>query len=161
MQRGDDMARQMIINEIVAPIDKVWALLSDPKEFAFWAPSVRDLELEPHNFAVDTIRHFRLDVNGKIDTLDLKITHCIDQEMFAEIPVGGSLGIHTKVEYLKMIYRLEKVDEKSTNLTFTVDYDMKGFLNKMLERVLIGTFVGQMRLWFERLKTYAETGRPV
>jgi ribosome-associated toxin RatA of RatAB toxin-antitoxin module len=82
-------------------------------------------------------------------------------ESFAEIPIGGSLKIHEKVEHLKMIYRVESIDAKMCNLTFTVDYEMKGFMNKMLEKVVMGTFTGQLRLWFERLKTYAETGRPV
>jgi hypothetical protein len=31
----------------------------------------------------------------------------------------------------------------------------------MLEKVVMGTFTSQLRLWFERMKTYAETGRPV
>jgi hypothetical protein len=42
-----------------------------------------------------------------------------------------------------------------------MDYDMKGFLNKALEKVYMGAFTANLRLWFERLATYAETGRPV
>ncbi len=156
------MARQTQMIEIVAPVDKVWNLVADPKEFAFWAPNVRELILIPKgNFGVDTMRHFKLDVNGKIETLDMNITHCKKGESFAETPVGGSLRIHEKVEHLKLIYRFEAVDAKTTSFTFTVDYEMKGFLNKMLEKVVMGTFTSQLRLWFERLKTYAETGRPV
>lgn len=155
------MSRQSFITEIGADRAKVWNLLIDPKEFAFWAPNVRDVALEPNRFEVDTVRHTRLDISGKIETLDLKITHCTPGEYFAEIPVGGSLKIHEKVDHLKMIYRLEDVDEKSCSLTFTIDWEMKGLLNKMLEKVVMGTFTSQLRLWFERLKTYAETGRPV
>jgi ribosome-associated toxin RatA of RatAB toxin-antitoxin module len=147
--------------EIKAEAAKVWQLLIDPKEFAFWAPNVRDLELEPATFAVGTTRRFRLDVQGKIESLDMKITHFTDGESFAESPVGGSLALHEKVEYLKTVYRIEPVDEKSCTLRFTMDYEMKGFLNKMLEKVVMGTFSAQLKLWFERLKTYAETGRPV
>jgi ribosome-associated toxin RatA of RatAB toxin-antitoxin module len=156
------MARQTQVIEIEAPADKVWNLLADPKEFAFWAPNVRELELVPKgSFGVDTERRFRLDANGKIETLETQITHCVPGESFAEIPIGGSLKIHEKVEHLKMIYRIESIDAKTCNLTFVVDYEMKGFMNKMLEKVVMGTFTGQLRLWFERLKTYAETGRPV
>ncbi|MFZ5432419.1 MAG: SRPBCC family protein [Calditrichota bacterium] len=156
------MPRDMIINEIGAPRDKVWELLVNAKEFAFWAPNVRDLELEPKDkFDVDTVRHFRLDIAGKIETLDTLITHYQAGEMFAEIPVGGSLKLHEKVEHLKMIYRLEVVEEKTCNLTFTIDYKMKGFFNQLLEKVVMGSFIAQLRLWFERLQTYAETGRPV
>jgi ribosome-associated toxin RatA of RatAB toxin-antitoxin module len=148
--------------EIGAPIEKVWNLVADPKEFAFWAPNVRELDLIPRDsFGVDTTRHFKLDVNGKIETLDMNITHCKVEDSFAETPVGGTLKIHEKVEYMKLIYRFEPVDKKTTSFTFTVDYEMKGFLNKMLEKVVIGAFTSQLRLWFERLKTYAETGRPV
>jgi carbon monoxide dehydrogenase subunit G len=155
------VARQSFITEIEVPRDKVWNLLIDPKEFAFWAPNVRDLTLEPNRLAVDTIRRFRLDVSGKIETLETRITHVTEGEMFAEIPVGGSLKIHEKVEHLKMVYRLEDVDAKSCSLTFNIDWEMKGFLNKMLEKVVMGTFTSHLKLWFERLKTYAETGRPV
>jgi ribosome-associated toxin RatA of RatAB toxin-antitoxin module len=155
------MPRQTVITEIDAPIDRVWHLLVDEKEFAFWAPNVRDLNLEPNKFAVDTIRHFRLDMSGTIETLDTRITHFTENEMFAEIPVGGSLKVHEKVEYLKMIYRVEMVEEKTCSLQFTLDYDMKGFLNKMLEKVIMGAFTASLKLWFERLKTYAETGRVV
>ena len=156
------MARQTQMIEIVAPLDKVWNLIADPKEFSFWAPNVRELELEPKSrFDVDTVRRFRLDINGKIETLEMRITHCTPGESFAETPIGGSLKIHEKVEYLKLIYRLEAADPKTTSFTFTVDYEMKGLLNKMMEKVVMGAFTSQLRLWFERLKTYAETGRPV
>jgi hypothetical protein len=156
------MPKQVVINEIAAPVDKVWNLIVDPKEFAFWAPNVRDLELEPKdNFGVDTLRHFRLETSGKIETLDTKITHFSDQEYFSESPVGGSLKLHEKVEHLRMTYRVEPTDDRKCCLTFTIDWEMKGLLNKMLEKIYIGTFVATLRLWFERLATYAETGRPV
>lgn len=156
------MPKQLIINEIGAPAEKVWKLIVDPKEFAFWAPNVRDLELEPKDrFDVDTTRHFRLEISGTIESLNTKITHFKDGEFFSETPVGGSLKLHEKVEYLKMTYRIEAVDTKKCSLTFTIDYEMKGFLNKMLEKVYMGTFIANLRLWFERLTTYAETGRPV
>jgi carbon monoxide dehydrogenase subunit G len=156
------MARQVIVTEIAAPADKVWHLLTDAKEFAFWAPNVRDLEFDPPNsFQVDTVRRFRLDVSGKIETLETRLTHFIDGEMFAEVPVGGSLKIHEKVEHLKMVYRVEPIDAKTTNFTFSIDWEMKGLMNKMLEKMIMGTFTGQLRLWFERLHTYAETGRVV
>lgn len=156
------MARQTQMLEIEAPTDKVWNLLSDPKEFAFWAPNVRELDLDPKGrFDVDTVRRFRLEVNGKIETLDTRITHCKPGESFAEIPIGGSLKVHERVEHLKMMYRVEAVDPKVSTFTFIVDYEMKGLLNKMLEKVVMGAFTSQLRLWFERMKTYAETGRPV
>ncbi|MBU0508113.1 SRPBCC family protein [bacterium] len=156
------MSRQMIITEIGVPRERAWELLTDPKEFSFWAPNVRDLELDPpKTFAVDTVRRFRLDVTGKIETLETQITHCTPPEMFAEIPIGGSMKIHEKVEQLKMIYRLETVDAKTCSLTFTMDYKMKGLMNQLLEQIIMGGFTSQLKLWFERLKTYAETGRPV
>jgi len=155
------MPRHTIINEIAAPADKVWTLLADPKEFAFWAPNVRDLVLEPDRFAVDTVRRFRLDASGRIETLETRITHCLPGETFAESPVGGSIGLHEKVQHLKMIYRVTAVEPKVCTFTFTLDYEMKGMMNKLLEKVVMGAFTAQLRLWFERLKTYAETGRPV
>jgi len=156
------MSRQIMPIDIAVPRDRVWDLLIDPKAFAFWAPNVRDLELEPKdNFDVDTIRRFRLDITGKIETLETRITHVQNGEMFAETPIGGSMKLHEKVEYLKMIYRLETVEEKSCSVTFTLDYKMKGLMNQVLEKVIMGTFTSQLRLWMERLKTYAETGRPV
>jgi hypothetical protein len=155
------MPRQVILNEINAGADRVWQLLTDCKEFEFWAPNVRELTMEPDVLKVDTIRRFRLDMSGTIETLETRITHLTPGEMYAEIPVGGSLKLHEKTEHLKMIYRVEVVDEKMCNFIFTVDYEMKGFLNKMLEKVVMGTFVATFRLWFERLKTYAETGRVV
>lgn len=156
------MSRQSWMLEIASSKDKVWNLIADPKEFAFWAPNVRDLDLDPPNtFDVDTVRRFRLDFNGKIETLDTRITHCITGEMFAETPIGGSLKVHEKVEYLKMVYRVESLDDKTCNFMFTIEWEMKGFLNKMLEKVIMGTFTSQLKLWFERLRTYAETGRPV
>jgi hypothetical protein len=156
------LPRQLIITDIGVPRDRAWELLTNPKEFSFWAPSVRDLEMDPPNtFAEDSIRRFRMDVAGKIETLDTRITHCTPGESFAETPVGGSLKIHEKVEHLKMIYRLEPVDEKSCSLTFTLDYKMKGLFNQLLETIIMGGFTSQLRLWFERLRTYAETGRPV
>lgn len=147
--------------EIKAPAAKVWNLLVDPKEFSFWAPNVRDLELSTDVLKADTVRRFRLDVQGKIETLEMRVTHFTDGESFAESPVGGSLGLHEKTEHLKTVYRIEPVDEKTCTLRFTVDYEMKGFLNKMLEKVVMGTFTAQLKLWFERLQTYAETGRVV
>ncbi|MBI5059553.1 SRPBCC family protein [candidate division KSB1 bacterium] len=148
--------------EILAPADKVWFLITDPKEFQLWAPNVRDLEYEPKGeLNVGVTRRFRLDIQGKIETLETTITHCTDGETYAESPCGGSLKLHEKVEHLKMIYRVESVDAKTCTLRFTFDYEMKGFMNKMLEKVIMGTFTSQLKIWFERLKTYAETGRPV
>ena len=60
-----------------------------------------------------------------------------------------------------MIYRVTAVEPKVCTFTFTLDYEMKGMMNKLLEKVVMGAFTAQLRLWFERLKTYAETGRPV
>jgi hypothetical protein len=123
------LALQSIISEIQSKRSHVWTLLTDPKEISFWAPNVRDLVYEPKDkLAVDTIRHFRLDVAGKIETLDTRITHFIDGEMLAETPIGGS---------------------------------MKGLLAIMFEKVTIGALTAQYRIWLDRLKTYAETGRPV
>lgn len=156
------MPRQLIITEIGVAHDHVWELLTNPKEFSFWAPNVRDLEMDPPNiFAENSIRRFRLNVANKIETLETQITQCTPGEMFAETPTGGSMRIHDKVEHMKMIYRVEPVDEKTCSLTFTLDYKMKGILNQLLEKIIMGGFTSQLRLWFERLKTYAETGRPV
>lgn len=156
------MSRQTITTDIGVNRDKVWNLLTDPKEVAFWAPNVRNLELEPpHSFDVETIRRFRLDISGKIETLDTRLTHYTAGEMFAEIPIGGSMKLHEKVEYMKMIYRIEALESNLCVLTFTLDYKMKGMLNQILEKIIMGTFTAQLKLWFERLRTYAETGRPV
>ena len=148
--------------EIIAPADKVWHLITDPTEFQFWAPNVRDLDHAPKgDLDVGVRRNFRLDIQGKIETLETTVTHFTAGESYAESPSGGSLKLHEKVEYLKMIYRVEPVDNKTCTLRFTFDYEMKGLMNKMLEKVVMGTFTAQLKLWFERLKTYAETGRPV
>jgi len=156
------LALQSIIAEIQSKRSHVWTLLTDPKEISFWAPNVRDLEYDPkNNFSVDTIRRFRLDVGGKIETLETRITHFIDGEMFAETPVGGSMNVKDKVKYMKIVFRLTDVDERSCSITFTLDYEMKGLLAKMFEKVLIGTLTAQYKIWLDRLKTYAETGRPV
>jgi len=156
------MPRQVILNEIQVSAEKVWTLLTDPKEFAYWAPNVRDLTVEPAGkFDIDSERRFRLDVSGKIETLETRVTHCIPRQMFAEIPVGGSLKLQEKCKHLKLIYRLESADEKTCNLVFTLDYEMKGLMNKLLEKVVMGQLSNMLRLWFERLKTYAETGRSV
>jgi hypothetical protein len=155
------MPRQVILNEIGAAADRVWYLLTDSKEFAFWAPNVRELGLEPDMFKVDSIRHFKLDVSGKIETLDTRITHLTPGESYAESPIGGTMKLHEKVEHLKMTYRVEPVDDKTSNFIFTIDYEMQGVMNKILEKVVMGAFIASLRLWFERLKTYAETGRPV
>lgn len=156
------MSLQSIICEIQSKRSKVWTLLTDPKEVAFWAPNVRDLEVEPKGkFEIDTIRHFRLDVGGKIETLDTRVTHLVDGEMFVEIPVGGSMKLQDKVKHMKFIFRLEQVEETSCSLTLSIDYEMKGILGKMLEKIMIGAFLTQYNLWTDRLKTYAETGRPV
>ncbi len=156
------MARQIQYIEIMSPVDKVWNLLVDPKEFAFWAPNVRDLEITPAGtIALDATRHFRLDLSGKIETLDMRVTHFTDGESFAETPVGGSMKLHEKVKSMKVVYRVEPVDAKTCTLRFTLDYEMQGFLNKMLETMVMGAFTANLKLWLERLKTYAETGRPV
>jgi hypothetical protein len=156
------LALQSITSEIQSKRSHVWTLLTDPKEISFWAPNVRDLEYEPKDkIAVDTIRHFRLDVGGKIETLDTRITHCIAGEMLAETPVGGSMKVQDKVKHMKIVFRVTEVDESSCSITLTLDYEMKGLLAKMLEQVTIGAFLSQYRIWLDRLKTYAETGRPV
>ena len=156
------MARQTIINEVLAEPSHVWDLLTDPREVVLWAPNVRDLEMEPKDsFAVDSIRRFRLDVGGKIETVDTRITHCIDGEMFAEQPIGGSMKLHEKVQQMKIVFRIEAVEQRSCSLILSLDYEMKGFFGKMFEKLAIGGFTSQYRLWMERLKTYAETGRPV
>jgi len=154
--------RQLIITEIAVPQARAWELLTNPKEFSFWAPNVRELEMDPaDSFHEDSIRRFRLNVADKIETLDTRIIQCKTGESFTESPIGGSMRLHEKVEHMKLIYRIELVDDKTCSLTFTLDYKMKGLFNQLLEKVIIGSFTTQLRLWFERLKTYAETGRPV
>ncbi|MBK6765966.1 MAG: hypothetical protein IPG71_06455 [bacterium] len=156
------MPKQIITTEIEAPIEHVWHLLTFPKEIEFWAPNVRDMRIEPNgSFAKDSTRHFNLDLGGKDVTLDTLVTHYMPGEMFAETVTGGSAGVHEKVEHLKVIFRMILLAEKRCALNFTIDYEMKGFMNKMLEKVIMGTLLSQYKLWFERLKTYAETGRPV
>lgn len=156
------MPIQRIINEIKAPAEKVWELLINAEEFALWAPNVRELSHVPKKgFGVDTERHFRLDVSGKIQTLNTRVTHYTEGSVFTESPVGGSMKLHEKVKHLKITYRIEAVEPEVSSLTATIDYEMKGFAAKMLEKIIMGTFISQLRLWFERLTTYAETGRPV
>jgi hypothetical protein len=148
--------------EILAKPDHVWELLTVPKEVEFWAPNVRDLEHNPPDrFDVDTVRRYRLDLGGKIETLETRITHCSEGEMFAETPVGGSMKLHEKVSKMKMVFRISEVEDSVCSVHFLLDYEMKGFLGKMFEKIAIGSFASQYRLWFDRLKTYAETGRPV
>ncbi len=140
----------------------VWNLLTIPKEIEFWTPNVRDLRVEPNgSFAKDSTRHFTLDLGGRNVTLETVITHYMPGEMFAESVTGGTAGVHEKVEHLKVIFRLIELADKRCALNFSIDYEMKGFMNKMLEKVIMGTLLSQYKLWFERLKTYAETGRPV
>jgi len=158
------VAFQSIITEIQAKRSHVWNLLTTPKEVAFWAPNVRDLEQEPRDrFDVDTVRSYRLDVGGRIETLETVITHCITGEMFAEKPIGGSMKIHEKVEKMKIVFRLmdAETDEKRCSLAFSMEYETKGLMGKLFEKVTIGGFISQYKIWFDRLKTYAETGRPV
>lgn len=136
--------------------------LTVPKEIEFWAPNVRDLRIEPNgNFAKDSRRIFNVDLGGKDVTLETTITHLVSNEMFAESVTGGTAGVHEKVDHVKVIFRLIELAEKRCALNFTIDYEMKGFMNKMLEKVIMGALLSQYKLWFERLKTYAETGRPV
>ena len=156
------MPKQIITTEIEAADSHVWQLLTTPKEIEFWSPHVRELTMSPSGrFDVDTQRNFRLELQGKQVTLETRITHCIHGEMFAETPVGGSAGIHERVEYLKLIFRIIPLADKRCAVNFTLDYEMKGFLNKMMEKFILGVFLSEYKLWFERLKTYAETGRPV
>jgi len=154
--------KQIITTEIEASTEKVWLALTVPKEVEFWAPNVRDLRVEPNgSFAKDSQRFFNLDLGGRDVTLETTLTHCVPNEMFAESVTGGTAGVHEKVEHLKVIFRLIELADKRCALNFTIDYEMKGFMNKMLEKVIMGALLSQYKLWFERLKTYAETGRPV
>jgi len=154
--------KQIITTEIEAPASQVWQALTVPKEIEFWAPNVRNLRTEPDGvIALNMWRFFHLDLGGKDLTLETEVTHCIVNELFAESIQGGTAGIHDKVEHLKVIFRLIELAEKRCALNFTIDYEMKGFMNKMLEKVIMGALLSQYKLWFERLKTYAETGRPV
>lgn len=156
------MAKQNVTTEIQAKPDHIWTLLTTPKEVEFWAPNVRDLEhTPPDRFDVDTIRRYRLDLGGKIETLETQVTHCKECEMFAESPVGGSMKVHEKVAHMKMVFRITEIENSLCSVSFLLDYEMKGFLGKMFEKVAVGSFTSQYRLWFDRLKTYAETGRPV
>ncbi|NUO18778.1 SRPBCC family protein [bacterium] len=156
------MPKQIITTEIEAPMSQVWSALTVPKEVEFWAPNVRDLRIEPNgSFAKDSRRIFNLDLAGKDVTLETTITHYVPNEMFAESVTGGTAGVHDKAEHVKVIFRLIELAEKRCALNFTIDYEMKGFMNKMLEKVIMGALLSQYKLWFERLKTYAETGRPV
>ncbi|MCL4305969.1 SRPBCC family protein [bacterium] len=156
------MPKEIVTTEIEAPMEHVWNLLTVPKEVEFWAPNVRELRIEPNgSFAKDSTRHFQLDIAGKDVTLDTVITHYVPGELFAESVTGGSAGVHEKTEHARIVFRLISLAEKRCAVNFTIDYEMKGFLNKMLEKVVMGGVISQYKLWFERLKTYAETGRPV
>ncbi|MCB9366829.1 MAG: SRPBCC family protein [Calditrichaeota bacterium] len=156
------MPKETVTTEIEAPMEQVWIYLTVPKEVEFWAPNVRELRIEPSgSFAKDSTRHFKIDLNGKDVTLETQITHYIPNELFAETVIGGSAGIHEKTAHTRLVFRLISLAEKRCAVNFTVDYEMKGFLNKMLEKVMMGGVIAQYKLWFERLKTYAETGRPV
>lgn len=156
------MPKQIITTEIESPTERVWQALTVPKEIEFWAPNVRDLRIEPEGaLTKDSSRHFNIDLGGKDVTLVTQITHLIHNEMLAETVIGGTAGVHDKVEHLKVIFRLIELAENRCALNFTIDYEMKGFMNKMLEKVIMGALLSQYKLWFERLKTYTETGRTV
>jgi len=140
----------------------LWELLTVPKEVETWAPNVRDLRIEPvGGFGKDAMRIFTLDLAGKDVTLETRVTHYANGEYYAEEVTGGSAGLHEKVEHLRTSFRFIELAEKRCAVNFTIDYEMKGFMNKMLEKVVMGAFLSQYKLWFERLKTYAETGRSV
>lgn len=156
------MPKQIITTEIEAPLEVVWMAITMPREIEFWAPNVRELRIEPDAFfGKDSRRIFKVDLGGRDVTLETIVTHFVPREMFAETVNGGTAGVHEKVEHLRVIFRLIELAEKRCALNFTIDYEMKGFMNKMLEKVIMGALLSQYKLWFERLKTYSETGRPV
>lgn len=148
---------------IEAPQEKVWELISEAKETEFWSPNIRDLVHEPAGpVQVGTIRKVRLDVNGKIQTLQTEVTHCDAPNFFTEIPRGVTADWQKKIRAVQLTYRLESEGEERTTLLFTGKYEPVGLLGQLLSKTIgEGMVRSALKQNLERLKTYAETGRVV
>lgn len=157
------MPRVRVVVDIDAPQAKVWHLISDAKETEFWSPNIRDLVHEPAGpLQVGTIRKVRVEANGKVHTLHTEVTQCQPPSFFTEVPCGGDLDWLKRTKSVKLTYRLEAESQTRTTLIFTGQYELAGLWGHIFSKLIgEGMVRAVVKQNFERLKSYAETGRVV
>ena len=149
--------------EIEAPREKVWQLITDPKEMEMWSPTLRDLFYDPPGvIQVSTLRKARIEAGGKIKEYTTKVTHCEYPEYFTEVAQGVNPFGMERIKSIQLTYRLEAEEENRTAFIFTAQYDSPGFLGRLINKAIGESMLrAAVKQNFERLKTYAETGRTV
>ena len=157
------MQRTQIRVEIEAPREKVWQLITEPKEMEMWSPALRDLTYDPPGaITVGTVRKARIESSGKIRTFYTQVTHCEPPDYFTEAAQGETPFVTGKVTSLQLTYRLESEEKNRTTFIFTAQYDIPGFLGRLINKAIGESMLrAAVKQNFERLKTYAETGRTV
>jgi uncharacterized protein YndB with AHSA1/START domain len=157
------MNRTQIRVEIEAPREKVWQLITEPKEMEMWSPTLRDLTYDPPGaIQVGTMRKARVESGGKIREFNTQVTHCEPLDYFTEEAQGENPFVMGKVKSVQLTYRLESEEKDRTTFIFTVQYDIPGFLGRLINKAIGESMLrAAVKQNFERLKTYAETGRTV
>lgn len=157
------MIRTQIRVDIDAPQEKVWELITDPKQMELWSPIVRDLSYDPAGpIRVGTIRRARIESKGKVHELYTQVTHCDPPNYFTEVAQGENPFFMGSIKSTQLTYRLEPEGTDQTNFIFTVQFEIPGFLGRLLNKAIGESMLrAAVKQNFERLKTYAETGRVV
>jgi hypothetical protein len=90
------------------------------------------------------------------------VTHCEYLEYFTEVAQGVNPFGMERIKSIQLTYRLEAEEENRTAFIFTAQYDIPGFLGRLINKTIgEGMLRAAVKQNFERLKTYAETGRSV
>ena len=157
------MIQTQIRVDIDAPQEKVWQLITDPKQMELWSPVLRDLSYDPPGpIRVGTIRRARIESSGKVHEVYTQVTHCDPPNFFTEISQGENRFFMGSVKSPQLTYRLEPEGQDRTIFTFTVQFEIPGFLGRLLNKAIGESMLrAVVKQNFERLKTYAETGRVV
>ena len=141
--------------EIKAPVEKVWAFMTDWDRYREWAKSVEKFEVTSkqrsgvgvtiHEVGVLAGR-YRYDVHHEI-------TEFVENKIIASRVVSGK-GVRkgTKISWTM------KPTKVGTQLTYTSDYEVPySIFGKIIERLIFrGRFEKQVEGWMENIKSLVE-----
>ncbi|MFQ6085182.1 MAG: SRPBCC family protein [Candidatus Bathyarchaeia archaeon] len=144
--------------EIKAPVEKVWAFMTDWDRYPEWTKSVEKFEITSKQRSGVGMTSHEVGVlagRGRYD-IHSEATEFVENRIIAWCVVSGDKLVRkgTKVSWMM------KPTKVGTQLTYSSDYEVPySIFGKIIERLIFrGRFEKQLESWMENIKRLVEKG---
>ncbi len=143
-----------------APVEKVWALISDSKRLLDWGPPVRGIEVMEQSDRPERLGSYRR-VEAEFDGqrghfIEKRIEH-IEGKKIAVLIEEESFGLFRMITDAGSSLEIGSVGQNKTRVIFTFFHKPKGIIGHLMNRLIILRQQRRNRLAaLASLKQYAE-----